>query len=219
MTSRSKMVYKTILWDWNGTLLNDTGICIDVMNGMLQKHGMPLISLEKYRSVFTFPVKDYYEAVGWDFSTHKFEIIGHEFIDGYRVALPSAKLFADAHHVLEQFQKSGMQQHILSAMEAEFLFESVSDMGISNYFKSINGITNHLAKGKVDIARELQEREHFDASATLIIGDTLHDGEIAKELGCDCILVASGHQNLARLQQSGFPVVEKLEDIPKNIIF
>jgi phosphoglycolate phosphatase len=211
------MEYKTILWDWNGTLLNDTGICIDVMNGMLQKHGMPLISIEKYRSVFTFPVKEYYEAVGWNFATHKFEIIGHQFIDGYRVALPEATLFNDAHTVLERFHISGMQQHILSAMEAEFLLESVADMGISKYFKSINGITNHLAKGKLDIAREMQARERFDVSATLIIGDTLHDGEIAKALGCDCILVASGHQNHARLKQSGFPVVEKLEDIPEII--
>ena len=34
--------YTNIIWDWNGTLLDDAWLCVDVMNGMLKEHGLPL---------------------------------------------------------------------------------------------------------------------------------------------------------------------------------
>ena len=51
--------YQHIIWDWNGTLLNDVKLCADIMNNLLKTRSLPTITLEKYREIFTFPVKDY----------------------------------------------------------------------------------------------------------------------------------------------------------------
>jgi hypothetical protein len=59
--------YKNIIWDWNGTLLNDITICIKSMNILLKERTLPLISEDKYRDIFTFPVRNYYEQLGFDF--------------------------------------------------------------------------------------------------------------------------------------------------------
>jgi len=84
------MLYKKnhvelILWDWNGTLLNDQTICIDAMNRLLVKRGLPLLTEEKYRRVFTFPVKTYYAQLGFDFAKEPFEIPALEFMEQYHV--------------------------------------------------------------------------------------------------------------------------------------
>ena len=72
--------YSFIVWDWNGTLLDDAWLCVDVMNRMLKERGMPLKTLEEYRDLFDFPVKDYYSKLGYDFNSDPFDEIGMEFI-------------------------------------------------------------------------------------------------------------------------------------------
>ena len=55
--------YDTIIWDWNGTLLNDVDMCINCMNQLLQPRNIALLDHKKYQEVFTFPVQDYYEKM------------------------------------------------------------------------------------------------------------------------------------------------------------
>ena len=208
------MKYKTIIWDWNGTLLNDVTICCIAMNGMLQKRSMPLLSKERYKSIFTFPVKEYYEKIGWNFSQEPFDLIAMEFIDSYRNLLPKATLFTSAKKVLSAIKNSDIQQLILSAMQHNFLHESVSALGITNYFESINGISNHFAVSKQQLAQQLFVQHEFSAQDTIIIGDTLHDAEIAKNMGVDCILISAGHQSHERLVESGFTVIKSVNEIP-----
>ena len=73
-----------VVWDWNGTLFDDVALCIQVMNGMLEKRGLPrLAGPEQYRQVFTFPVEEYYKALGFDFSREPFSQLAAEYISEY----------------------------------------------------------------------------------------------------------------------------------------
>lgn len=178
---------------------------------------MPLLSEEQYKSVFTFPVKEYYEKVGWDFSQEPFDLIAMEFIDSYRKLLPKATLFTHTREVLSAIKNSGIQQLILSAMQHDFLQESVSALGISNYFESLNGISDHFAVSKQQIAQQIFVQNGFSSQDTIMIGDTLHDAEIAKNMKADCILISAGHQSYERLVKSGFKVIKTIKEIPKYL--
>ena len=59
MNQRTESI-NVILWDWNGTLLDDVEVCIESMNSMLSKRKKPLLTREHYKEIFTFPVIDYY---------------------------------------------------------------------------------------------------------------------------------------------------------------
>ena len=72
MTDLSK--YSHIIWDWNGTLLNDAWLCVEVMNGMLAKRNLPIRTLNQYMDIFDFPVKDYYVKLGYNFEKEPFEV-------------------------------------------------------------------------------------------------------------------------------------------------
>ena len=54
------MRYKHIIWDWNGTLLDDRWLCIEAINKTLTKRNMNTITDNEYVELFCFPVKDYY---------------------------------------------------------------------------------------------------------------------------------------------------------------
>lgn len=203
----------TIIWDWNGTLLDDLTICLESINAMLQERGMDILSTATYRKVFTFPVIDYYRQVGFDFEKENWEIVAMEFMNRYFEKLKRSKLFADAQPVLEFFSQRGFRQVILSAMEHDALIASVNERGISSYFQQIVGIDNHYAAGKSGNGQAMILRHSLVADNTWFIGDTLHDADIARELGCHCLLVANGHQDRKRLEQAGVPVLNSLSDL------
>ncbi len=203
----------TILWDWNGTLLDDTDICIDSMNIMLRKRNLKTISKSYYRNVFTFPVKDYYEKIGFDFTIESFENVAVEYIDIYTEKLKSCLLFKGVENVLSSFQKNNFKQYILSAMEQNSLVKSVDERGIKKYFQKISGLENVYANGKIHNAKKLIEENNIDPSKMCLIGDTIHDHEVAQALNCKCILISAGHQSAERLNELEITVVDDIKSV------
>ena len=66
-----------------------------------------------------------------------------------------------------------------------------------SYFQNIVGLDNIYASGKSHLAKKLAEKIQSNGSAgnILLIGDTIHDYEVAKEIGSECILMSHGHQD------------------------
>jgi phosphoglycolate phosphatase len=208
---------KTIFWDWNGTLLDDTKVCIDAINILLRERDKKEIDTEIYRKIFTFPVRDYYVKAGFDFDHEPFEKPAIEFIEHYDSLVKQAGLFEDARKTLEEFQRRGYTQMILSAMQHDFLTEMVTKHGIDKYFLRISGIDNHFAAGKVDNARKLIASLDSHAGEIIMLGDTIHDYEVGKELEIRVILIARGHQSEERLKETGCVVVRSIEEVSSQI--
>src|ERR1035441_3524443 len=77
--------FKHIIWDWNGTLLNDTSLSLNIINGLLKSKNLNTLSLEDYRFIFDFPVKNYYEKAGFNFTEYSFEEVGKQWMDEYEI--------------------------------------------------------------------------------------------------------------------------------------
>jgi phosphoglycolate phosphatase len=202
-----------IIWDWNGTLLNDAGLAVRIMNQMLEKRGLPMLSFEEYKSVFTFPVKDYYLKIGFDFRTEPFEIPALEFIDGYNSHVHSCELHRDTLKVLSFFRSIGVKQYILSAMEQVVLNNCLKHYQIDDLFNYVSGLDNIYAASKIENGHRLITELKLDAGKIVLIGDTVHDFEVAKELGCQCVLIANGHQSKEILQATGVLVVDQIAQL------
>ncbi len=205
--------YSHIIWDWNGTLLNDAWLCVDVMNGMLKERGMPLKTLEEYREIFDFPVKDYYSKLGYDFSKEPFDEVGMEFIIRYNERQGEAKLHPEVQEVLKCISSHGFSQNILSAREQTELISETKSVDIFRYFELIRGLDDHYAHGKTDVGLRLVGEIAAPKVKMLFIGDTRHDAEVAAELGIDCILIPHGHQSELRLLPLGVPLIHSLNDL------
>ena len=207
----------TIIWDWNGTLLNDVDICIDTMNEILNKRGLGLLTREKYKDIFQFPVIEYYKKLGFDFNKESFEGLSVEFVKGYSRALKNAELFEHAKDILKKFKERNYTQIIISAMEKGALLKSLREKGIVNYFDHIIGIDDHYATGKLESAVSFIRKNNIYPEKAILIGDTTHDFEVAEAIGCKCLLVSNGHQSQERLYATSVPVREDLKSILRMI--
>lgn len=209
--------YNCIIWDWNGTLFDDLEVCINVMNKILTNRNLPLLNRERYKEVFGFPVKQYYDQLGFDFEKESFEKISTEFITEYQKESLFAKLNENCISTLEYIREEEVNQIILSASQIENLEEQVSHFGIIDYFDRLLGLNHCHATSKVDIGKRWLEESGFDKGEVLLIGDTMHDYETACEIGCDCLLLASGHQSKERVSCFGVPVIQSLLEVKQYL--
>ncbi len=206
----------TLFWDWNGTLLDDVDICIRCINHLLETRKMPLLSREKYLQIFDFPVKKYYEKAGFRFKDESFDEVAVEFMDWYHEYLPEADLYPETVRILTQFKNKGYRQVILSAMEQDSLVKTLDDKGILPFFDEVAGVRDIYANGKLDAARRLKQNMNLNGADGVLIGDTLHDLEVAQDLGLRHVLVADGHQAPQRLLAKTKNVVGNLSGLCRS---
>ena len=203
----------SVIWDWNGTLLNDIDHCIRSINVLLNDRKLPEINKETYKEVFSFPVKEYYKTIGFDFEKEDFSIPAHQFIDIYNEGFDSCSLQKSTVEVLTYFKEKGIRQFVLSAMEHEMLEKTLEMKGITRFFEGIAGLKDHYAVSKIHQGKQLINDFNIDKEKTWLIGDTIHDFEVATELGIRCILIADGHQSEERLQKTGGTVISDIKQL------
>lgn len=204
---------KGIIWDWNGTLLNDAGLAVETMNEMLARRNLPELSIEQYKQVFSFPVSDYYQRIGFDFEREPFEIPALEFIVRYNELVNHCLLHSDSISILNHFKIKDYRQFILSAMKQDTLDQCLTHFSITHFFEHISGLGDHYANSKTENGRRLIAGLNLEPKQLLVIGDTVHDYEVASELGCSCVLVANGHQSKSVLQATGARIIDQLSQL------
>ena len=207
------MKFESVIWDWNGTLLNDSHVAVNIINQLLNDRDLSRITIEQYLEVFTFPVRDYYEQIGFDLVNEPFEVPAIQFISSYNKAVKSCPLHNNAIPLLLRLQKLGYRQFILSAMEQNQLEKTALDCGISHFFEDLSGLDNHFATSKVENGISLIRNRNLTPELTVLIGDTVHDYEVAQAIGCACVLIAHGHQSRKRLEKTGVKILENLDEV------
>jgi phosphoglycolate phosphatase len=208
-----KQKYSHIIWDWNGTLFDDVAWCVECMNTMLMKRKLPVIhDISTYHSVFCFPVAQYYRNVGFDFHQEPFEDLAKEYIDLYHSNKSgNCKLYTNAEKVLATIKNRRLTQCILSASEMSNLHSQMSEFDIEDYFDEILGLPDIHAKSKIDIGFDYMSRKKIKDA--LLIGDTVHDYEVATALGIDCVIIPNGHQSREKLLLYEIPIIEDISHV------
>jgi phosphoglycolate phosphatase len=185
---------KHVVWDWNGTILNDVQHAVNTMNTLLDNHGLPLIDVGGYRKIFEFPIKNYYDKLGFDYSIRSFEHLCHDFVDHFMAEFGDCRPFDSVENILTTIKANGQEQSILSATDQDNLDKMIDHFEFDDHFDFVYGIENKFAASKIERGFELLKNSPISREETVLIGDTLHDLEVGEELGIDVILVAHGHQ-------------------------
>jgi phosphoglycolate phosphatase len=207
--------YEHIIWDWNGTLFNDVELCAGIMNLLLTQELLPNISVQKYKEIFTFPVIEYYRTAGHTFEKTSFEVLGKKFMDEYEIKKNKCDLYTGVRELLSELQGRKITQHLLSAYEQNNLKWILKHFSIDGYFQNIVGLDNIYANGKSHLAKILEKeiRKNGNSGNILLIGDTIHDFEVAREINSDCILLSHGHQDEERLLKLNIPVAKNFKEL------
>lgn len=212
MTNRGQgeYVYTVVIWDWNGTLLNDVEENIQIVNELLTKRSLPAISREVYKRYFRMPIRDFYLDIGFDFTNESFEEIAKDYNTRYTNRFSSIPLTNGIEDILQYLHDCNIQQYIVSASEQKSLDRQVSEKRLGKYFKKIVGNDDYSVASKMTKAKELRKELAAD-DRILFIGDMYHDYEVAQAIGADCMLYGNGHQKTGKSEE--YRVIHAMEEI------
>lgn len=197
--------YKHIIWDWNGTIFDDLDLSHDIICKLMAQYGLKGITIDEYKDAFTIPVRNYYERIGFNFNKEPFEIVGRKWMDEYERRKFECGLYPGIIPVLEKIKSVGKEQSILSAYSQHTLDEMVEHFSLRDYFNNVVGLDNIYAASKLHLGVNLMKKIGQRKGEVLLIGDTIHDLEVADEIGADCILLSCGHQSFKKLEELSKP--------------
>ena len=203
--------YTHLLWDFNGTVFDDVEACRAAVNKMLGERGLKLLSIEDYREVFDFPVKDYYARVGFDFDKEPFEVLAPIWVAEYNRQSLASTVYSGVSEAMARVRSLGLRQEILSATEAEMLGGQIRSLGLEHEIDGWNGMDTIHASGKESLA--LAWRAAHPDARVLFLGDTTHDAHVAAVMGADCVLFDRGHMSRARLSACGVPIIHDFDEL------
>ena len=203
------MRYDTILWDFNGTLVDDAALACAAVNDSLARRGLPPLTLERYRACVDTPIVRFYEQV-FDLSTVSFETLASEFHTYYAAHAAQAPLAAGAAGLLAKLRGQGIRQWVVTASAQDDVCAALRTRGALAYFDAVLGAADRRAESKVERTLAHFRRQGLDPARAVVVGDCVHDFEVAQALGTACVLVSYGHQNADDLRRCGVPVVDTL---------
>lgn len=210
------MYYRNVIWDWNGTVVDDVGIALDAVNDMLRQEYRPQIDIEQYRRAMNTPILLFYKEF-FDLEKTSFDWVASYFQEYYAAHCGELFLHEGIHEFLLELQGQGCRQIVLSSSRKDIIEGYAAHFGVEKYFEAILGADDLLAGSKVERAVDYFAAHGIRSEETVMIGDTVHDFEAASELGVDCILLDCGHQDRERLERCGCPVCHDVDEIRKFI--
>lgn len=209
--------YKVIIWDFNGTLIDDVNAALSSVNDMLKRRNLPEITMQQYASYVDTPIIKFYEHIFDDLYSMDFGEIALEFNAGYDKHLPQKAVMANAEEVLEYFNSKGKLQTVISATHIDKVTKRLEEFGLSGYFDKILAHNNLIAEDKTHLAVKYFAEKQIKPEEAVVIGDCVADYKMAQAIGADCILTTQGHQSRVEFAQTSAIIIDSLSEL-KNYI-
>ncbi|WP_436526089.1 HAD family hydrolase [Actinoplanes sp. HUAS TT8] len=208
------MTAKHLVWDWNGTLLDDLHLVVSSTNSAFATVGGRSVEADEHRRAFRRPVAEFYaEMLGRAVDDEEFGRLDRIFHDAYRLGLTDISLAADAMAAIKTWPGS---QSLLSMWFHNELVPAVETYGLSGVFTRIDGLRTEVG-GDLKaghLARHLEGLGVAGADVVLI-GDSLDDASAADSVGAGSVLYTGGFTDPVRLRESGRLVADSLVDAVK----
>jgi phosphoglycolate phosphatase len=183
-----------VVFDWNGTLLDDVALAVRAVNHVLCKHSKRGIELEYYRQQFGFPIRDFYRRLGFDLRAVAFEDLMADYLSIFDPGVFQCSLHVGVEQLLARLELEGIRASILSATQCSTLEKSLEHFGLAKRFVHCIGLADSRADGKIELARDMQRTLDVPPESVVYVGDTTHDIEVAAAVGWGCVIVPNGHQ-------------------------
>lgn len=200
---------KLVAFDWNGTLFADTYAVFESNNGAFKLLGLEPVSFRIFQKYFDVPVKKYYLAIG--VSEHQLEKYSEEiaktFHDDYEPRAARVRTRAGARQLLHWLSKGEINAVIFSNHITEEIHKQLVRLKIQNYISSV--IANSSRQSSFKIRNKKDKLKNYlsvnglSAQEVVIIGDTIEEVQIGKDLGVHTIALTHGNCSIKRLKESG----------------
>jgi phosphoglycolate phosphatase-like HAD superfamily hydrolase len=199
-----------VIWDWNGTLVDDLHVVVDAVNVSLAELGEHPIGFDDYRDHYTRPVRVFYERLlDRTITEEEWLRIDRTFHANYANGLHLVGLTEDAEAAVSAVTAAGATQSILSMWWEDDLLPEVRRHGLDTVMTRVDGNTREAGETKAGL---LEAHLHHlpEGAEPVLIGDATDDAHAAVAAGIPVVLYDGGSHHREALQALGVPIAGTL---------
>lgn len=206
MTSPSHLV-----WDWNGTLLDDLPIVIEAVNRAIAPFGVNPIDATVYRDHYTRPVRHFYDRLfNRTVSDEEWLRLNTAFHETYFELASGVDLAPGAREAMTGLREAGWTQSLLSMSPQDWLDGIVDRLGLTGLFEIVDGLSGPTGGLKATHLEVHLEALEINGSQAVVVGDTPDDVAAARHVGAHPILFHGGSHHMEVLEAEGVPIAETI---------
>lgn len=191
--------FDLIVWDWDGTLADSTGLIAQALVTAAAQVGLPALSLEKASSIIGLGLKESIFALFGDLPIEQARSLATQYHAHYYAGEGGIPLFKEAKDTIVTLHKRGYKLAVATGKGRRGLNLALEHVGLGAYFHATKTVDECLSKPHPQMLDALMDSLIVLPERTLMIGDTHYDIEMAKNAGVAVAAVSYGAQPIGVL--------------------
>lgn len=184
--------FRLLAFDWDGTLADSTSLIASAIQQACLDVGVPAPDALDARHVIGLGHRDAIRHVAPTLSADRHGRFSERFRDHYLVGDAAIPLFPGVPEMLHELEARGFLLGIATGKSRVGLARALAQHGVAHRFAGSRCADEGFPKPHPDMLLALMDQVGVEADETLMIGDTTHDLELARNAGVRAVAVAYG---------------------------
>ena len=191
--------FDLIVWDWDGTLANSTGMITDAIVQAASQVGLPALDPTAASNIIGFGLRESIHALFGDIPAEKAQALARQYTANYYAGESEIPLFAGAKETIIELHRRGYKLAVATGKGRRGLNLALEHCGLSPYFHATKTVDECFSKPHPQMLDELMDELVVRPERTLMIGDTSYDLQMAQNAGVPALAVTFGAQSREQL--------------------
>ncbi len=191
--------FRLLVFDWDGTLADSTAIIAHAIQQACRDLQQPAPDDGRARFVIGLGLSDALRYVAPDLPAADYPRLSERYRHHYLARDPDIPLFAGAREMLDELDARGFLLAIATGKSRVGLTRALQQQGLAHRFVATRCADEGFPKPHPDMLLTLMQRCGVAPDETLMVGDTTHDLELARNAGASALAVTYGAHPLAGL--------------------
>ena len=192
--------FDLIVWDWDGTLADSTGMITNALLKAAEQVGLPALTSQAASNIIGLGLRESIYALYGDIPTEQAQALAQQYTTNYYAGESEIPLFAGAADTIKVLHKRGFKLAVATGKGRRGLNLALEHCGLGKYFHSTRTVDECFSKPHPQMLDELMEYLVVMPERTLMIGDTSYDLQMAQNAGVRSVGVTYGAQSAAQWQ-------------------
>ncbi|PPD56307.1 MAG: HAD family hydrolase [Methylotenera sp.] len=199
ITPNKNKAFDLIVWDWDGTLANSTGMIVNAIVKAAEQVGLPTLDPQAASNIIGLGLKESIYALYGDIPTEKAQALAAQYSTNYYAGESEIPLFDSAKETIIELNRRGYKLAVATGKGRRGLNLALQHCGLTNYFHATRTVDECFSKPHPQMLDELMDLLVATPERTLMIGDTSYDLQMAQNAGVAAVAVTFGAQTQDKL--------------------
>ena len=191
--------FDLIVWDWDGTLADSTGMITRAVVKAAEQAGLPPLAPEKATSIIGLGLRESIYTLFGELPDEQAQAVAKYYNANYYAEEHAIPLFSGAKETIMDLNRRGTKLAVATGKGRRGLNLALERSGLVDYFDATRTVDECFSKPHPQMLQELMDEIMVAPERTLMVGDTGFDLQMAQNAGVHAVGVTFGAHPRERL--------------------